>query len=58
VSDDRAYALAALGWLVTTGLVLALVERHFGETAADLAAWLPFAMCLRSAWKWRQAKRR
>ena len=56
--DERAYARAAAMWFVTTGLVMWLVERHFGTTAADLIGWVPFAMCIRCAWKYWQAKQR
>ena len=58
MTDEGAYARAATMWLAATGLVLYVTERHFGSTAADLAAWLPFAMFLRCAWKWWKAKQR
>jgi hypothetical protein len=55
MTDERAYARATMLWLLTTWLVFWIVERYFGETTADLIAWLPLAMSLRNAWRWWQA---
>jgi hypothetical protein len=58
MDETRAYKRAAVMWFISMAIVVWWANRHFSQTTADLITWIPFAMFLRSLWKWWQARKR